>query len=184
MSLKPVLYLSPFNYSSDATYPSAVNTATATASADSFARFLDYVPQEREDYIFRVFSQSKTNAFGISGMSTEFFRAAISELLTKKDEDIAFLQAVTEWLKRRLEYQHVYNAYSLDLMSDEEFDRLSHEFMVSPINLDVASIRDALEKLRRLVRFNFSNTEVAEFLSIDEKTLADAESGSHCQLSR
>ena len=169
MTFRSVSPLTVFDYPESGA--ASIPVSAATPSLETSYNVYEVATNKHDDYIVRLTGQARTNTLGVSIFPTEYLQAAVSARLFEKDEDIAFLQDVTSWLKKRLDYQHAYNAYSMDMMSDEDFERVSRDFMVSPVDLDVTSIRDVLEKFHRLVRFQVSDTEISEYLRIGEELL-------------
>lgn len=89
-------------------------------------------------------------------------------------KDIDALKVVVNWQRKSLNYQSVYNAYLIGLMTEEEFDKESDSYISEIKEAPIDQVAEVVQRLDRLLDFKLSEAELAEHLEVPLEAVEQA----------
>lgn len=156
--------------------------STSTMLTSSFASIPEYeqligsadVPAEHFDHMYRVRTDSMTQSVvGHSWETTEFFRG-LSAWMTKRAEEVGLLQDFANWQKSKLDYTAVHTAWLMEGITLEEYMVEAEKFATEISEQDPRRVADVADRLTKLLPFELSTSELAEFLQAEPRAVLDS----------
>lgn len=83
------------------------------------------------------------------------------------EQDVQVLKHVTNWQKRRLDYQALYNAFLLGAISEEDFVSDAEQFVTEIRETQPEQIVSKYEQVSRLLDFELSVADFADFMDAE-----------------
>ncbi|MEM5449885.1 hypothetical protein [Paraburkholderia guartelaensis] len=167
----------------------SVFRSTSTMVTSSFAGIADYEgvlvgggqqvaggaqQVEHFDYMFRFRTDAYTQSIVGNHWETAEFVRVLQSLAMERSEEVDLLKSFAEWQKNKLDYSAVYTAWLLEAMSDEEFEEESSKYVVEIDDRDPRKVADVAERLVRLLPFELSTSEIADYLRAEPRSVLEA----------
>lgn len=134
----------------------------------------DGEPYEHVDQMFRFQTDSLTRSVvGHTWETAEFVRGLSAWAMERSDE-VDLLKDFAAWQKNKLDYGAVHAAWLLEAMSDEEFEEEASKYVNEIGEQDPRRMADVAEKLVRLLDFELTTSELADFLHAEPRAVLDS----------
>ncbi len=90
--------------------------------------------------------------------------------------DIELLQMVVDRLQKQREYDELYIAYLAKLISEEEFNIGSQEFVFTPkldIDIDREELKTLVARLLQITKSKYTTSDLSEIFQVSYDTMDD-----------
>ena len=148
--------------------------STVSSGSEEFRMPLTAGQIQHFDHIFRITTDLYTQTLVARSWQTGEVEARISAWVDEKLSDSRLLCSFAVWQKKKLDYNGVYAAYLLDGMTEEEFVEEAQKYAKELEVRDPCFIVEVTEKLMRLLPFELTTADIADFLNTEPRLVLAA----------
>jgi hypothetical protein len=151
-----------------------VQTSTLTSTIDKWRVPFDESTNAPVDHTVQLPTDYFTQTVVPPRWTTSQILDGIVHWTNERAIDVDLLKEFAAWQKRKLDYDGVYAAWLLEAMSEHEFIEEAKKFAVVLGERDPKHVVDVAERLARLLPFDLTTAEIAEFLKTEPRSVLSA----------
>lgn len=123
---------------------------------------------------FRVVMEKSSNAAIVASVKESDITKKIAKWWGYHDFAERTLGDAVDALKRKIDYNGVYNSFLLSQITEEEFEQASLDFVLEPSSCDSELVSRQIEVLLAFTKSDFTTSEIVEIFSAPEDVVEDA----------
>lgn len=131
------------------------------------------VKAEPLDVIFRV-TADESQSLGVSWAETSVFEARFHGLLEAKTQQVGLLSQMVKWQHRLIDYNSHYNAFLIDQLSEDEFEKVAGEYLYEATDIPADTIAPIISQIYGLTGIYYTPSELADFFQCKPDTVVRA----------
>ena len=126
------------------------------------------------DKIHRVMTSTSTSIATVYSWDTNEVQTVLMAWRLEYQQDIDALKQVTKAQRKHIDYQAVYSAFLIGAISEDEFEQESETYVAEERFVPVEILAPIVSRVNRLLDFEISNNELAEYLEVDSDSISAA----------